>query len=199
LSARHALVSDRGCVRENNEDHARAVPERGLYVVADGMGGHVAGEVASALAVASFVEAVCAHLRPRRVADEQARLGEACLVANRAVLREATTRDLHGMGTTLTGVLVRGRTLTVAHVGDSRAYFVRPRSLQPITRDHTMVALLVENGVIPAEQAHQHPDLHVLTQALGTSEILEPDLIQVRIPRDARLLLSSDGLHDVAD
>jgi protein phosphatase len=197
VSARFALLSDRGCVRENNEDHARAVPERGLYVVADGMGGHVAGEVASAVAVSNFVDTVCARPRPRRISEETELLGEACLSANRAVLREAIARDLHGMGTTLTGLLVRGRSIAVAHVGDSRAYFVKPRELQAITRDHTIVALLVENGVLAAEDAHNHPDRHVLTQALGTNESVEPDVFQLRIPRDARLLLTSDGLHDV--
>jgi len=197
VSPLHAHASDRGCVRENNEDHVRVVPERGLYVVADGMGGHVGGEVASALAVSHLVESVCARPRPRRLAEEAALLGEACLSANQAVLREATTRALHGMGTTLTAVLVRGRSVTVAHVGDSRAYFVKPHSLQAITRDHTIVALLVENGMLGAEEAHTHPDRHVLTQALGTSETIEPDIFQLRIPRDTRLLLSSDGLHDV--
>jgi protein phosphatase len=194
---RYALLSDRGRTRENNEDRALALPAVGLFVIADGMGGHVAGEVASRLAVESFAAAFEQQPRPRRTRDEAARLERALGQANTAVLQEAQRASLHGMGTTLTAVLVRGRSAVLAHVGDTRAYFVRPQLLQRVTRDHTVVDLMQRSGLLGEEAARVHPERHMLLQALGTQEELEPDVFQARIPGSARILLSSDGLHDV--
>ncbi len=196
-AARYALATDPGRVRENNEDCAQAVPELGLFVVADGMGGHIAGEIASRLATETLIEAVRARRRPRRIMDEAPLLGEALLAAHLAVMREAKQRELHGMGTTLTALMVRGRTATIAHIGDSRACLVHKHQMIPLTQDHTLVALLVESGAIPADEAKDHPERHVLTQAIGPPTELDPDITQARIPRGARILLSSDGLHDV--
>lgn len=196
MSLRFALATDTGLHRENNEDAARAVPELELVAVADGMGGHIAGEVASQVAIDTFVAAVADHPRPRRVRDEREVLLAATLAANDAVLREAADRDLLGMGTTLTGLRVHSRSAVIAHVGDSRAYFVRSGKLDQVTTDHTMVEMLVASGAIPPEQAHEHPERHLLIQAIGTQPILRPDVLQLRIPRGARILLSTDGLHD---
>jgi protein phosphatase len=197
VSPRWALRTDPGLQRENNEDAARALPERGLFVVADGMGGHVAGEVASRVASDALVEVVVSAPPPRRIRDEAARLGEALITANSAVRREAERLELEGMGTTLTALLLRGRTATLAHVGDSRAYLVREGELRQLTRDHTLVAMLVESGALEPEEAVGHPERHVLTRALGTHGTVHPDVSQLRIPRTGRFLLSSDGLHDV--
>lgn len=194
---RYALATDPGRVRDINEDCARAVPELGLFVVADGMGGHIAGEIASRLATETLINVLRARKPPRRIMDEAPRLGEAVLVAHLAVIREAQERELQGMGTTLTALVVRGRTATVAHVGDSRAYLVHKQQLLPLTQDHTLVALLVESGAIAADEAKDHPERHVLTQAIGPPTELDPDITQSRIPRGARILMSSDGLHDV--
>ena len=196
MSLRFALASDRGKVRENNEDHVRAEPERGLFVLADGMGGHVAGEVASEVAVSSCISAVLKEAKPRRIRDEAALVEGAMHAANEAVVRAASDRGLFGMGTTLTTTLVRGRTATIGHVGDSRAYVVTNR-LRQLTTDHTVVAMLVEGGILSPEEVVDHPDRHVLTQALGTQDLIEPDVIQTRVPSGGRILLSSDGLHDV--
>jgi serine/threonine protein phosphatase PrpC len=194
---KYELLSDRGSERENNEDYARVLPERCIFVIADGMGGHVAGEVASHVAVDTFISSVEKQSRPKRIRDESSVLTLAMTEANQAVIRKAADHKLYGMGTTLTAVLIRGRMLSVAHVGDTRAYFVRGDSLQAITRDHTVVGLMVQTGLLGEEEAHLHPDRHMLLQALGTQEAVEADVFQARIPSDTRILLSSDGLHDV--
>jgi protein phosphatase len=198
VSARFALRSDVGLVRDNNEDAAAVVPARGLYVVADGMGGHLGGEIASHLAVDTLVASLTAEPRPRRVADEQGLLAEALLLANQAVLRESAARHLFGMGTTLTALVLRGRTATLAHIGDSRAYLLFRGELTQLTCDHTVIATLVASGEMDAARAAHHPDRHLLTQAVGTADLLKPDVLQTRLPKGARLLLSTDGLHDVA-
>jgi protein phosphatase len=197
LNLRCAVISDAGRLRENNEDAARALPASGLFVVADGMGGHIAGEVASRVASDAIVDVVFSGAQPRRIRDEASRLGEAVIAANNAVRREAEQRELVGMGTTLTALLIRGSTATIAHIGDSRAYLVRKGEMRQLTRDHTLVALLIESGAIAEDQGGMHPERHVLTQAIGTQETVHPDVAQFRIYKGSRFLLSSDGLHDV--
>lgn len=196
MSWPYALVSDTGRMRENNEDSARVVPELGLFVIADGMGGHVAGEVASRVAADTLAAEVARHPVPRRVRDQQEILRTAIVAANTAVLREGESRQLLGMGTTLTALRITKRTATISHIGDTRAYFVRPKKLQPLTTDHTLVAMLVATGVVREGEAQNHPDKHLLTQAIGTHAEIEPDVFQKRIPRDCRILLCTDGLHD---
>jgi protein phosphatase len=193
---KYELASDQGA-RENNEDYARALPERRMFVIADGMGGHAAGEVASHLAVDAFTACVEKEPRPRRIRDECKLLAQAMAEANEAVYRTADDPRFHGMGTTLTAVLIRGRRATLAHIGDTRAYFVRKGSLRLITRDHTVVGLMVNSGLLAVEDAQLHPDRHMLLHALGTQELVAADVFQTRIPAGARILLSSDGLHDV--
>jgi protein phosphatase len=197
VRCRFALASDVGRIRANNEDSVSALPDLGLFAVADGMGGHVAGEFASRLALETLVEVVRKREKPRRVRDIGPLLCEAILAANSAVYREAETRGLMGMGTTLTALYVRGRTGVVGHVGDSRAALVRGESLRWLTRDQTLAGLLMEAGSLdPGEMGH-HPERHLLLQAIGPSPAVQPELVQTRVPREARLLLSSDGLHDV--
>jgi protein phosphatase len=191
------VVSDSGQVRENNEDAARALLESGLFIVADGMGGHIAGEVASRVASDAIVEVFSSGVQPRLIRDEASRLGEALIAANTAVRHEAERLELVGMGTTLTALLIRGSTATIAHIGDSRVYLVRKGTLRQLTRDHTLVSLLIESGAIPPEQGAMHPERHVLTQAVGTQVAVHPDVAQYRISKGSRFLLSSDGLHDV--
>jgi protein phosphatase len=195
--ARFALATDPGLVRDHNEDAAAAHPELGLYLVADGMGGHLGGEIASRIASRTVVEVVGAAKRPRKVRAEMALLGEAIVRAHAAVAQQAAERSLHGMGTTLTVLRVRGRTATIAHVGDSRAWLVHGGQILQLTQDHTLVALLVESGALDPKEAAGHPERHVLTQAVGPPAEIDPELTQAEIPRGARLLLSSDGLHDV--
>ncbi len=197
MSLRYALSSDTGIQRANNEDKAYAVDDLDLYVIADGMGGHAAGEVASAVAVETLVSVYRSHPRPRRIKDEGPILGRAIQAANEEVNRTATERDLHGMGTTLTALKFRGRTAVISHVGDTRVYQLNDGKLKQLTTDHTLVAILVRTGVISEDEAWVHPDRNVITRAVGVQSSIEHEVMQVRIPREARLLLSTDGLHDV--
>ncbi len=190
------METDVGRERQNNEDTARVLPELGLFVVADGMGGHVAGEIASRVAAENFINVVRERGTSRLIRDEATILGEAIIAANRAVIREAEAQQLLGMGTTLTAVRIRSRTTTVAHVGDTRAGFLIEGKLRPLTKDQTVVALMIESGTLSAEDAHDHPEKHMLTQAIGTQNEVEPEIVQERIPRGARIIMSSDGLHD---
>jgi protein phosphatase len=197
MSLHYSLLSDTGRERDNNEDFALALPEIGLFVIADGMGGHIAGEVASRVAVETLTAIVKERPQPRRIKDEAELLGEAMIAAHEAVLRAAEERGLFGMGTTLTALRIHGNTAVLAHVGDTRAYFAREAGLETLTRDHTLVAMLVEGGSVSEAEAMNHPDKHLLTQAIGTQAEIESTFSERRIPKGARILLSTDGLHDV--
>ena len=193
---RYALLSDVGKERSNNEDCAAVDLELGLFVVADGMGGHAAGEVASRVAVDATLAAVRSRPRPTRLRDGSELLLQACHDANSAVIREADERGTFGMGTTLSAVFVRKRSAVIANVGDSRVYSIGRRSVKQLTTDHTLVAAMVENGLLSASEAQNHPDKHVLTQAIGTMGELTPQVLKARVPARGRLLLCTDGLHD---
>jgi protein phosphatase len=188
---RYAVSSDPGLARERNEDCAAALPALGLFAIADGMGGHIAGEVASRVAIDALLESLEAS--PALDLDALAR---AMIRANRAVLDEASRRGLWGMGTTLTVAHVSAGTVEIAHIGDTRAYLLNGDRAELLTTDHTMVELLVRQGVLAREHARFHPERHVLVQALGTQEEILPELRSLDAPSGARLLLSSDGLHD---
>ena len=186
--------TDVGRQRERNED-ALLVRTR-VFAVADGMGGHRAGEVASATALgplegmdaATFADEDAAH----------AALVEAMLAANRAVATRAQVEPhLEGMGTTLTAVLVQGGTAHVAHVGDSRAYLHREGRLLQLTDDHTLVQALVDQGRITADQARVHHSRSVITRAIGVRAEVEVDVLAVPLAPGDRLLLCSDGLSGV--
>jgi protein phosphatase len=197
MTTRWALATDVGLSRDNNEDSAIALPELDLFAVADGMGGHVAGEVASNVAIQTVIDAVQSSSSAENVGDEESLLAAAICAANDSVVREAEARNLLGMGTTLTVARIRGRTAVISHVGDTRAYLVTRDEIRQLTTDHTVVALLVAAGKVAAEDAHIHPGGHVLTRAIGTQATIEPENTNARIPTGSRLLLSSDGLHDV--
>jgi serine/threonine protein phosphatase PrpC len=169
----------------------------GLYIVADGMGGHQHGEVASALAVRAMSSHIIQNIYVPLLAvtpqdqDQsiQEIMQEGVFQANQAILAHAL-----GGGTTLTAILVFGDQLTFAHVGDSRAYLVREDSVEVITRDHSLVKRLEELGQITAEEAAIHPQRNVLYRALGQGEPFEPDLFTAPMPQGEHILLCSDGL-----
>jgi serine/threonine protein phosphatase PrpC len=193
IAIRYAVKTDIGLRREDNEDSAYAGPR--LLAVADGMGGHAGGEVASA--------AVIDVLRPL---DTEVPAGELLNALDHAVRRASSTLgnivksdpSLRGMGTTLTALLWSGSQLGLVHIGDSRAYLVRDGEVFQITHDHTMVQLLLDDGRITTEEVASHPQRSLLLRALGDFAS-EPDL-QLREARPGdRYLLSSDGLHEVAD
>ena len=182
--------TDVGCQRERNEDSLIVSPP--LFVVADGMGGHKAGDVASEVAVNTL-----AALAPT-IPDVDL-LGRAVESANHAVITAAQKSDREGMGTTMTACVVQGDKIALAHVGDSRAYLLHAGKLQQITRDHSWVADMIEQGQLTPEEARVHPNRSVITRALGSDPYMQPDLYEVTASEGDRLLLCSDGLTSMVD
>ena len=178
--------TDIGCLRDHNEDSLVVTPP--LFAVADGMGGHAAGEVASEIAVNVLAERAPAH------PDSEA-LGRAVEEANRAVIRAAHEgRGREGMGTTMTAAMLEGERLIIAQVGDSRAYLLHQGKLQQLTRDHSLMADMIEAGQLTPEEARTHPQRSVITRALGSDALLHPDIYEINVETGDRLLICSDGL-----
>ena len=193
----YAACSDVGKVREHNEDSY--LVQSPLFVVADGMGGHEAGEVASSIAIKTMQ-----GLIPKS-ADAEA-LAHAVIQANEDVLRGAKDgTGKPGMGTTMTAALIYGDDVAVAQVGDSRAYLLRDGELSRITRDHSLVAELIEQGSISEADARFHPQRSVITRALGSDPYMQPDTYTLKAKDGDRIMLCSDGLcsmigdADIAD
>jgi len=193
---RWGSMTDVGRIRTNNEDELLVAEP--LFAVADGMGGHAAGEVASQVAI----EALRAAFDRDHSADG---LADAVRVANRAVWDRAQEKpEYRGMGTTLTAIALVGdgddETLAVVNVGDSRTYLLRDGELDQLTDDHGLVAELVRSGQLSPEEAELHPQKNVLTRVLGLDEDVEVDCFQVVPYKGDRLLLASDGLtNEVTD
>lgn len=186
--------TDVGQVRQGNEDSFLVGDS--VYAVADGMGGHLAGEVASATALEPIAE-----LDGRVFADgEEAvtSLRQAVVSANAKVARKASDDPaFRGMGTTLTAAMVEGRRLHLAHVGDSRAYLLRDGSLEQITDDHTLVQHLINEGQITKEEAATHPQRSIITRAIGVSLQVDVDSFTLDLEQGDLILLCSDGLTGV--
>lgn len=185
-------ISDKGVARPQNEDAMAVEPSKGIAIVADGMGGAPAGEVASALAV----QEVC------RGFHEGQGIREAVERANGKILEAATEKEsLSGMGTTLTALQIDSQTgaFQVGHVGDSRAYRLNEDTLVRLTRDHTVVAEMVAAGTLPASAARGHQLEHILSQALGTHPEVEVEVVLGLAQDGDRFLLCSDGLIRVLE
>jgi protein phosphatase len=193
MELRSAARTDVGRRRQANEDSFAVEPVSGLYLVADGLGGHTAGQVASGLAAQAVVNALATLEGTTATLSEKLRI--AVTAANREVFSTAESkRELAGMGTTLVALLARGERVALAHVGDSRAYLVRSGKIRQLTHDHSLVAELVRRREIPAHAAHQHPHRHVLTRALGVRRTVEPDLAELTPVAGDLFVLCSDGL-----
>ena len=192
LALRYAVRSDVGLLREGNEDSAYAGPR--LLVIADGMGGHAAGEVASAVAIAAL--AGLDHQVPGP--DLLDPLADAVATAN-TTLHDMSAADpaVEGMGTTLTAMLWQDARVALCHIGDSRAYLLRDGDFQQITRDHTLVQSLVDDGRLTPEAAATHPQRSLLLRALDGRTEAEPDLSILEVRAGDRYMLCSDGLSDV--
>ncbi len=183
-----------GTVRRHNEDACRADGDLGLFVVADGLGGHRAGEHASNMAV----EVLAHTLQASRNNDEVPNLDlvlDGFDRANHGILSEArNTPEREGMGTTLTAIVVDGDRLLLGHVGDSRAWRIRDGVIEQLTQDHTVVAQQVRDGVLTEEDAEKHPMRHVLSRCLGVREEIEVDLAEGAVTPGDVYVLASDGL-----
>jgi protein phosphatase len=190
LVLRYAARSDVGLVRSNNEDSVYAGAR--LLALADGMGGHAAGEVASQLVIAAL-----AHLDDDEPGgDLLAKLDAAIHSGNSAIAAQVEMEpDLDGMGTTLTAILFAGNRIGMAHIGDSRGYLLRDGELTQITKDDTFVQTLVDDGRITKEEAHSHPQRSLIMRALTGHEV-EPTLTMREVRLGDRYLLCSDGLSD---
>ncbi|MGI6046179.1 MAG: Stp1/IreP family PP2C-type Ser/Thr phosphatase [Eggerthellaceae bacterium] len=181
--------TDVGSVRDHNEDSLLVMPP--LFIVADGMGGHAAGEVASEIAVN-----VIANNAPEH--PDSMQLGHAVEAANRAIISAALSgRGREGMGTTCTAAMLEGERLVIAQVGDSRAYLLHQGEMQQLTRDHSLMADMIEAGQITEEEARFHPNRSVITRALGSEPDTKPDLYEINVEAGDRLLLCSDGLSSM--
>jgi serine/threonine protein phosphatase PrpC len=187
---RAAASTDVGLRRKENEDRYALSPQLGLYLVADGMGGHTAGQVASELAAETALQAI------------QTLEGA---TANRAIHTKAQQHSEYaGMGTTLVAFLADEARAALAHVGDSRAYLIRARRIRQLTDDHSIVGELLRRREISEDAAREHPHRHVLTRALGVRRSVEPDLVELALESGDVFVLCSDGLtnhvedHEIA-
>jgi serine/threonine protein phosphatase PrpC len=199
-------LTDTGMVREHNEDCFLIVPESGVAILADGMGGHLAGEVASAMAVDQVIhhllQAFAQARKDKRSPDgrslESGALVEAIKTANTAIHSASLARpEQAGMGTTIVAVTFHGSRLTVAHVGDSRLYRYRHGVLAQMTEDHSMVQELLRRGLITPEEARTSANRNLVTRALGVDPAVEVDVNEQTFEDGDIYLLCSDGLNDV--
>jgi protein phosphatase len=199
-------ISDRGKVREKNEDCFtiyRSGPFQ-LFAVADGMGGHAAGEVASTLALEAVQEylenkneqmlsAVAANQVPSMLQNMLSFANDKVLAASRADVLQA------GMGTTLTMLLGANSQYWIGHIGDSRAYLINRSGIVHLTEDHTLVTQLVQTGQLSESQTNDHPQRHILTRALGTDEEAVFDVVPHNFQEGDALLICSDGLYSLVE
>lgn len=197
----YVASSDMGRLRTNNEDAVRSVPERGMLVLADGMGGHNAGEVASGMAVNLISEQLSAWMQenPGASLRELRRAMAICVDnANRAIFEAANTRnECRGMGTTLVMAIVYHGEVVLGHAGDSRAYRWRGGKLQQLTRDHSLLQEQIDSGLLTSEEAALSGNHNLVTRALGVEDIVLLD-VQCRSLADGDMyLLCSDGLTDM--
>jgi len=196
--------TDVGCVRKHNEDSFFADEALGLFMVADGLGGHAAGEVASRIVVETAARFIGQTIEKDRtwpveynpaLSYDGNRLKVALLLADRAIAEDIRHNpERETMGSTAVAALLHEATVTLAHVGDSRAYILNATGIRQVTRDHSWVAEQVANGILTASEARVHPFRNVITQALGNGGELDVEVQELTLSKSDRLLLCSDGL-----
>jgi serine/threonine protein phosphatase PrpC len=198
---RYGSATDKGLIRSNNEDYLKVYTSNGefpvVFIIADGMGGHRKGELASTIAVEYSYDQISELLTNESSVEDVSRiLVDTIEKANvKVYLGSLEDPENKGMGTTLTIAAVHNDTLIVAHVGDCRTYLLRKNSLMRITVDHTLVQEMVDLGKITPTQSMKHPKRHVLTRALGVPDYMMADIYTVLLEKNDKILLSSDGLH----
>lgn len=197
-----SAITDVGMVREKNEDQVATIPELGLAILADGMGGHQAGEVASDMAIdlitRHFVESFKSCDNNGVLKNETSVICEAIQMANSAIFEMAQQRpECNGMGSTIVVTLFYNNRMYVGHVGDSRLYRFRDSKLGQVTDDHSVVQELLSRGLISPDEARNSAHKNLVTRALGIENNVEPDIDSQAIEEDDTYLLCSDGLSDV--
>jgi protein phosphatase len=197
-------LTDPGCVRNQNQDAYQMEQldrNTALCIVCDGMGGAKSGNIASTLAVDVFVQEVrrsWTASMPQEKINQM--LYSAVKLANFTVYDQAQQfEEFDGMGTTLVAVLIKGKKATVVNVGDSRAYGISRKGIQQISKDHSLVQMMVERGELTPELARSYPGKNFITRAIGTETVVECDLFHCRLERGDCLLLCSDGLSNMMD
>lgn len=191
------ILSDTGNVRRNNQDYTGYIEDdrKSLYIIADGMGGHNAGEVASKIAVETMLE----YINSLDYFDKLEKvLNDAISICNKRIY-DASKNDeaLSGMGTTITACLMADNKCVVANVGDSRCYILKNNELVQVTKDHSLVQQLVDNGTITEAEAYSHPNKNIITRALGTNDYVEVDTFSIDLSETKKILLCTDGLSNV--
>lgn len=196
------VKTDAGRVRDINQDayYVSSNEEYPLFIVADGMGGHKAGEVASRMAIEIISKKLIESLKNLILDDKgiQDLIKESIFLANEEIYQKSLEDEkFSGMGTTVILAYVTDNKIFIGHVGDSRAYLLREGVLHQITQDHTLVEELIKNGSISREEAKHHPQRNIITRAVGTSKNIDLDLIIEQKYKDDILLLCSDGLTNM--
>jgi len=212
LEVKASGISDVGLQREGNEDAFSIQSSLGLYLVADGMGGHLAGEVASRVAVEIIGKSFQRWLESETPEDELFAFPDTSLtraanyvlssirLANRVIYEMAMQYEQYnGMGTTVVALLVTPGLIIAANVGDSRLYMIRDGHIQRMSKDHTIVSEHVEMGVMTEEEAIKSPLRHILTKNLGSAENVDPEIFEIVPSGMDRFILCTDGLTDLAD
>lgn len=199
------IKSDVGKVRLNNEDafyfpgEDKNFPE--LYIVADGMGGHKGGEIASGIAVNEVSSYINSYLTQDCDTQKVKSILESAIISANSKILSLSLKNsgFSGMGTTITVALFHNGCLYIGHVGDSRAYRIRDNNIEQLTKDHSLVWQLAEEGRITMEEAKTHPMKNVITKALGTDETIEPDILEFDLKDNDIIILCSDGLTNMLD
>jgi len=192
-------IYETGCVRKNNEDYYLVLPEAGLYAVADGMGGHNAGEIASKLAIEELREKA-EQLNSINTKDSLCWMTETVQDANSKIFElSSRSTETEGMGTTLTALLIRESKAVIGHIGDSRIYLWRDCTLSLLSEDHSMVNELVRLGQLSKEKARYHPHKNILSRALGVEKDIAIDCFQIEVHKGDVFILCTDGFSNVID
>ena len=197
-------LTDPGCVRKQNQDFYQIEQlDRGglLCVVCDGMGGAKSGNIASSLATDVFVQEIRRSWKPNMDQEHiDQMLSSAVKLANFTVFDQAQQfEEFDGMGTTLVAALIKGRKVTVVNVGDSRAYSINEAGIRQISRDHSLVQMMVDRGDLTPEVAKTYPGKNFITRAIGTEPLVHCDLFHLDVAKDDFILLCSDGLSNMMD
>ncbi len=197
-------LTDAGCVRKQNQDayHIERLDRNSmLCVVCDGMGGAKSGNIASSLASDVFVQEVRRSWNAGMERDKlDQMLQGAVKLANFTVFDQAAQfEEFDGMGTTLVAVLIKGRHVTVVNVGDSRAYCINDDGIRQLTRDHSLVQMMVDRGELTPEMARTYPGKNLITRAIGTEPMVMSDIFHLDVRKGDFLLLCSDGLSNMMD
>ncbi|WOO36498.1 Stp1/IreP family PP2C-type Ser/Thr phosphatase [Anaerocolumna sp. AGMB13020] len=194
-------ITDTGIARLVNQDYVYANEDGigelpNLFIVADGMGGHNAGDYASRFCVETFIEII----EKTEVSQPVGAMSQGILLTNERLLKEADSKpELQGMGTTFVVATVINNNLYVANVGDSRLYLIRNKNIRQITEDHSLVEEMVRNGEIERDKARFHPNKNIITRAIGAGESVIPDYFEVELCPEDVVLMCSDGLSNMMD